>query len=125
MADNQVTVEQLLRRWGRRLSRCPIRWTSGVENGSRREELAGRASSPAPGEEFFQAQFSRVETAVAGLAPGDGGFLAGRLDALAEKQDAVARGWRREARIPTLPDCRQWNPWATGSRGSSPVWEPT
>lgn len=93
MADNQVTVEQLLRALGQAVVQMSDKMdvlASKME--AVREELAGRASSPAPGEEFFQAQFSRVETAVAGLAPGDGGFLAGRLDALAEKLDAVAAG---------------------------------
>jgi Flp pilus assembly protein TadD len=66
MADNQVTVEQLLRALGQAVVQMSEKMdVLASKMDAVREELAGRAPSPAPGEEFFQAQFGRLESALA------------------------------------------------------------
>ncbi len=90
MTDNQVTVEQLLRALGQVAVQISEKLDVLTEKmDTLKEAASGAAGPPAPGEEFFGARFDRLEEALSGLAPGDGGPLAARLDVLAEKLDGL------------------------------------
>ncbi len=93
MADNQVTVEQLLRGLGQAMLQMSDKMDVLAAKLDEVREEVSKASSPAPapGEGFFEAQFARLEAALSRPAPdGEGqGGGSGATEALLEKLEAV------------------------------------
>lgn len=101
MADNQMTVEQLLMGLGQAMLQMSKKLDTLAEKlDSVREEIAGTATGAAPGEGFFEAQFGRVEEALTRLAsredsgPGavDQAPLTEALAKLDSSMEAMSRG---------------------------------
>lgn len=100
MADNQVTVEQLLMGLGQAMLQMSEKMDVLAEKlDGVRNEIAGTTPPALPGEGFFEAQFGRMEDAVSRMAPASGhsavpfdsGPIAeglARLDASIEKLEA-------------------------------------
>ena len=73
MADNQVTVEQLLKVLGQAMLQMSEKMDVLAEKlDAVRNEIAGTTPPVVPGEGFFEAQFGRMEEAVSRIAPGSG-----------------------------------------------------
>lgn len=71
MADNQVTVEQLLKGLGQAMLQMSEKMDVLAEKlDAVRNEIAGTPPPALPGEGFFEAQFGRMEEAVSRIAPG-------------------------------------------------------
>ncbi len=94
MADNQVTVEQLLRGLGQAILQMSEKMdVLAAKLDAVRDEVAKTSTPALPGEGFFESQFGRLEAAVAGSgsrgeAPSAEGSLdeaLGRLDSALER----------------------------------------
>jgi tetratricopeptide (TPR) repeat protein len=73
MADNQVTVEQLLMGLGQAMLQMSEKMDVLAEKlDAVRNEIAGTTPPALPGEGFFEAQFGRMEDAVSRITPGSG-----------------------------------------------------
>lgn len=73
MADNQMTVEQLLVALGQAMLQMSGKMDVLAEKlDAVRNEIAGNAPPALPGEGFFEAQFGRMEEAVSRIAPAPG-----------------------------------------------------
>lgn len=73
MADNQMTVEQLLVALGQAMLQMSGKMDVLAEKlDAVRNEIAGTTPPSLPGEGFFEAQFGRMEEAVSRITPGSG-----------------------------------------------------
>ncbi|MFO7627037.1 MAG: tetratricopeptide repeat protein [Candidatus Fermentibacteraceae bacterium] len=76
MADNQMTVEQLLVALGQAMLQMSGKMDVLAEKlDAVKNEIAGTTPPSLPGEGFFEAQFGRMEEAVSRITPGSGPSL--------------------------------------------------